>query len=426
MLLQFNFSNHKSFREETSLDLTAAGISELKNHVFEVGNEKILPITAIYGANASGKSNVIDAFNYMQYYVMTSFVYDLSDKVNKNSEFIEPPKFAFDKDSRDKVSLYEVYFIIEESNKTLTYNYGFTVDNKGIVEEWLRSKAKTTSYRDIFYRNTKEGTLELYNIPKKQRENIKISLRDETLVVSLGDRLKVSILEKIYDWFDNCEVIDYGSPVEVLVREKSLPVGFTEDESVREDMVNYLSTFDSDIIGFNVEKAPKDSEGNERYSIETVHRTKNNGGTFKIPLAAESAGTLKMFSLYQYIMNALKNGGLLFIDELNTRLHPIIVANIINSFSNREINKTGAQLIITTHDVIHLDTNYIRRDEIWFTEKVNGQSELYSLADFEDIDGKKIRKDENYLKNYLVGKYGAIPIIKSITLPQEVYDEKKE
>lgn len=190
-------------------------------------------------------------------------------------------------------------------------------------------------------------------------------------------------------------------------------------------MVKYLSTFDKDIIGFNVEKGPKDSDGSERYSIETVHKSKDNDGTFSLPLAAESAGTLKMFSLYQYIMDALKNGGVLFIDELNARLHPIIVANIINTFSNKEINKTGAQLIITTHDVIHLDTNYIRRDEIWFTEKVNGESELYSLADFEDMDGKKIRKDENYLKNYLLGKYGAIPNIDSITLPQEVYDEKK-
>ena len=426
MLLQFNFSNHKSFREETSLDLTAAGISELKNHVFEVGNEKILPITVIYGANASGKSNVIDAFNYMSYYVLSSFAYDLNDKGHEKGGFVAPPKFAFDNISKEQVSMYEVYFIVEESNKTITYNYGFTVDKNGIAEEWLRTKAKTVdSYRDIFYRNNKDDTLELNNIPKKQKENIEISLRNETLVVSLGDRLKVNILEKVYDWFADIQLINYGSLGEVFFRENILPIGFADDESVREDMVKYLSTFDKDIIGFNVEKGPKDSDGNERYSIETVHKSKDNDGTFCLPLAAESAGTLKMFSLYQYIMDALKNGGVLFIDELNARLHPIIVANIINTFSNKEINKTGAQLIITTHDVIHLDTNYIRRDEIWFTEKVNGESELYSLADFEDVDGKKIRKDENYLKNYLLGKYGAIPNIESITLPQEVYDEKK-
>ena len=426
MLIQFNFSNHKSFREEASLDLTATGISELKNHIFKVGKENILPVSVIYGANASGKSNVIEAFKYMRYYVMTSFGYDLSNVSNEKGGFLSPPYFVFDKDSKNKESCYEVYFIIKEEMNgrefVNTYNYGFTVDKTGIVEEWLNSKAKTSNdYKEIFYRNENKNILDLNKIPKKQRENIKVSIRKETLILSLGDRLKVDILKKVYDWFRKSEVIDFGSAFEVLVRESSLPRGFVDDGKVKKNVINYLKTFDNDIVDFRIEKGAVDEDGIDRYMIDSIHKSVDSDDLFSIPLSHESSGTLKMFSLYQYIMDVLDNGGVLFIDELNSRLHPIMLANIIQTFTNKDINRNGAQLIITTHDVSQLDTKLFRRDEIWFTKKSTGHSELYSLADFEDLNGKKIRKDENYLKNYLLGKYGAIPNIKNIELPSEVH-----
>lgn len=140
----------------------------------------------------------------------------------------------------------------------------------------------------------------------------------------------------------------------------------------------------------------------------------------KIPLSSESAGTLKMFALYPELQEVLQNGGVFCIDELNARLHPLLVRNFVLTFLNPEINVNHAQLIFTTHDTWQLSNQLLRRDEIWFTEKDEaGVSTLYSLADFVDEDGSRIRKDESYEKNYLLGKYGAIPSLKTIDLFKE-------
>lgn len=127
-----------------------------------------------------------------------------------------------------------------------------------------------------------------------------------------------------------------------------------------------------------------------------------------------------MFALYPELHEVLQNGGVYFIDELNARLHPLLVRNFVLTFLNPEINTTHAQLIFTTHDTWQLSNQLLRRDEIWFTEKdEQGLSTLYSLADFVDEDGARIRKDESYKKNYLLGKYDAIPSLKSIDIFKE-------
>ena len=129
---------------------------------------------------------------------------------------------------------------------------------------------------------------------------------------------------------------------------------------------------------------------------------------------------MKMFSLFPELQEVLKKGSVFFIDELNARLHPLLVRTFLLTFLNPEINTNHAQLVFTTHDSWQLSNNLLRRDEIWFTEKDgNGVSTLYSLADFSDEDGVKIRKDENYEKNYLLGKYGAIPNLKNFNMFRE-------
>ena len=141
-----------------------------------------------------------------------------------------------------------------------------------------------------------------------------------------------------------------------------------------------------------------------------MHRIADSNETATIPLSEESAGTLKMFALYPALQDTLENGGVLFVDELNARLHPLLVRAFLVAFLNPETNPKHAQLVFTTHDSWQLSNDLLRRDEIWFTEKnSSGVSVLYSLADFVDDDGVKIRKDENYEKSYLLGKYGAIP-----------------
>ena len=363
----------------------------------------------------------------MHLYVYSSFSFNADYESDKKRWFISPSRFFFDTDSKHKESFYEVYFIdkkvIEDKEVITTYNYGFTVDSKGVVEEWLNTKAKTAKeFKTVFYRDKIEKKLNLSGIPKKQQENIKISLNRETLILSLGAILKVTILEKVYNWFLNNPIVPnrlLDDSIYPRITENILPWGFADDKNVRKEVLKCLSTFDTDIIDFEVYPSHKDEKGNDTFFVQTIHKSINSEDLFSHPLLNESSGTLKMFFLYQYIRRALRSGGVLFIDELNTSLHPVMLSNIIKTFTNKKTNPNGSQLIFTTHDVIQLDTGSLRRDEIWFTEKVNGQSQLYSLADFIDEDGKKIRKDEDYQRNYLVGKYGAIPNLEDIGLVQE-------
>ena len=154
------------------------------------------------------------------------------------------------------------------------------------------------------------------------------------------------------------------------------------------------------------------SDDGDRCKIEAIHRGVD-GGRVAIPLREESSGTLKMFALYPILQKTLEKGGVLFVDELNARLHPLLVRNFLITFLNPEINRNHAQLVFTSHDSWQLSNHLLRRDEIWFTEKnEDGVTTLYSLADFISADGEKIRKDESYEKNYLLGKYGAIPTLK--------------
>lgn len=422
MLLQFNFKNYKSFKDDTFLDLTATKITDFSNHVVQVANERVLPVAAIFGANASGKSNVQEAFRYMSTYVIDSLNYggDETSTKKKKTEFFKPTPFLFDATSKNAESSFEVFFIDSEENGAKTYNYGFTVNNSGVCEEWLNYKAKSSRgvYKRIFYRNGTE--YDFSGLPAKSKENLRIALEKETLVVSLGAKLKIPKLKFIRDWFLNNDFADFGTPIENFFLSQLIPEGFADDKSIQNKVIDFFSTFDASIIGFNVEKIKGDGEDEERLKIDAVHKMVDSDKTVSIPLQHESAGTLKMFALYPMLQDVLTTGGVLFIDELNARLHPLLVRTFIITFLDPTINTKHAQLVFTSHDSWQLNGSMLRRDEIWFTEKdSNGISNLYSLADFVDEDGAKIRKDENYEKNYLLGKYGAIPTLKHFDMFME-------
>ncbi len=417
MLIQFNFKNFKSFRDETTLDLSATKMTEFSERVISVGSEKILPVAAVYGANASGKSNVYGAFEYMSEYVVNSFKYGDEEK---DFDDIRPCPFLFDISSESADTSFEVYFTIPGDKTEKCYNYGFCIGQTGVTEEWLNYKAKTArKYSTIFYRG--EETLDLTGIPKTSRENIEIALEKQVLIVSLGAKLKVAKCKLVRDWFLNNEFTDFGNVVTNFFMSRVLPTGFVEDEKVRENVVNYFSSFDETIKGFEITKLPTQEDSKEeKYLIDALHKKIGSDEMAKIPLTHESAGTLKMFSLYPELQEVLQNGGVFFIDELNARLHPLLVRNFILTFLNPDINVNHAQLVFTTHDTWQLSNQLLRRDEIWFTEKDDmGLSTLYSLADFVDEDGSRIRKDECYEKNYLLGKYGAIPSLKTIDFLKE-------
>ena len=417
MLIQFSFENYKSFRDEAVLDLSATKMTEFSDQVVTIGNEKILPAAAIFGANASGKSNVYSAFEYMSTYVVTSFRY--GDEEEKFSTY-RPTPFLLDSKSEDAESSFEVHFTLPNDSSGKIFNYGFCIGKESITEEWLNSKAKTAkNYKRIFYRSKNE--LDLTGLPKSNQSNIEVALEKQVLVVSLGAKLKISKCKMIRDWFFANEFADFGNVVSNFFMSRTLPKDFVEDKNVQQDVIKYFASFDEQIQDFRVEKVPNEGEDKEeKYKINALHKKIDSDKFAEIPLGQESAGTQKMFALYTELQQVLKRGSLLFIDELDARLHPLLVRNFILTFLNPETNINHAQLIFTTHDTWQLSNRLLRRDEIWFTEKdQNGLSAMYSLADFVDESGMRIRKDEGYEKNYLVGKYGAIPILKTINVLKE-------
>ena len=414
MLIQFNFKNFKSFREEATLDLSAAKMTEFSDRVVTVGSEKILPVAAIYGANASGKSNIYNAFEYMSEYVADSFKY--GDEEEKFEEF-RPTPFLFDSTSANAESSFEVYFTLPEDKSERTYNYGFCINKEGVTEEWLNSKAKTArKYSTVFYRGISDEELDLSGIPKSSKDNIKVALEKQVLIISLGAKLKIGKCKDIRDWFMANAFADFGDPFTNFFMSRRLPNGFVDDENVRQNVVEYLASFDEHIKDFRIEKVPNDGgTKEERYKIHAIHKKVDSDEMDEIPLELESAGTLKMFALYPELQEVLEKGSVFFIDELNARLHPLLVRNVLLIFLNPQINTNHSQLVFTSHDTQLLSNKLLRRDEIWFVEKDDrGMSTLYSLADFVDEEGSRIRKDESYEKNYLIGKYGAIPELKSI------------
>lgn len=421
MLIQFNVKNFKSFKEEVSLDLSSTKISEHADHIVNIANDKLLKIAAIYGANASGKSNIYDAFKFMKYYVSESFKFggERNNKQRNDNQHIKVIPFWFDKESRENESTFEVFFVDNNDSSQKSYQYGFALNQEEVIEEWLYSKAKTArEYKTVFYRK-KGQELNFPGIEKSSVENINIALENETLIVSLGAKLKIAKLKMIRGWFLNNEIMDFGNLTENLFRSRVIPEGFVNDKKVQKKVVDFLSSFDKAIQGFNIKevKAENDKDDEKKYSIDALHRMIDSSRMTSIPLQNESGGTLKMFALFPSLQEVLEQGSVLFIDELNARLHPLLVRNIVLTFLNPEINKNNAQLIFTTHDIWQLSNNLLRRDEIWFIEKdSNGISSLFSLADFIDESGTKIRKDESFAKNYLIGKYGAIPFLKTLDM----------
>lgn len=404
MLIQFRFKNFKSFRDDTVLDFSATEDTENEYRIAKVGDERILTAAGIFGANASGKSNVIKAFRYMMEYVTSSVVYS-RDKV-RGINRLTP--FLFDNKSKDAESLFEVFFSRETGRGYTIYNYGFSVSQNGVTEEWLNYKAASgKEYNSIFYRGKNE--LDLSGIPEKRRENIKISLEKETLILSLGSFLKINRFKIVIDWFMKNRITNFGNPRENEGLSHQAPTGFADSLDVQNQVMNYLAAFDSSIIGFDVEVLKSDDDGKQIINIKTKHKNLD-GGTVLLPLSQESDGTLKMFALYQFIQDCIERGSVLLVDKMNSRLHPLLVRNILITFFNPKVNIHHAQIIFTSHDFWQLKNNILRKDEIWFTDKDNdGVSTLYSLADFEGIES-----ESDYLENYMLGQYGAIPSLKAL------------
>ena len=398
MLIRFSFKNFKSFKNENCLDMEATSLKEHEYNVAKIDNGEYLKVSAIYGANASGKTNVLQAFDYMKKRIL------VSDDSKKNSLIDEENIYSF-MINNDPIAL-EVE-ILAKNNKI--YKYGFEVLKDKIISEWLFEK-RVNKFYSIFERENNNVSMK----PNKISELVNIDER--TLFLNIYSKIDRNNedFSNVYDWFVNSTYLDLGNPNFERFINNRVSLKILSDENYKKEVLKFIKTFDSGIEG--IKTTPDSIEAvksnNGIIDIEVIHRGEN-GELKALPFYLESNGTRKMFHLFDFFMDALKNGMVLFVDELDAKLHPLLTRYIINLFHNSDTNKGNGQLIYSTHDTVNLNKDTFRRDEIWFAEKdKDGVSKIYSLADYK-INDVKVRNDATYNKDYLSGRYGAIPVLEN-------------
>lgn len=418
MLIEFSVSNFLSIKDRQILRLDASSITEHRDQLTDAGRYKLLRSAVIYGANASGKSNVLKAMTTMQQIITTSIKHSSTDAIG-----VEP--FLLSTETGGKPSYFEVLFLLGD----IQYRYGFEVDYMLVRSEWL-FEAKKQKEKFLFLREN-----DAIEVSKefKEGKNLEERTRDNALFLAVCDQFNGSIAKRILSWFNQWLAIsgvEHANYRKTLFRMLDAPpirenlvkivqqvnLGFVDIQLQREQ----IGLQDEFLSNFKEEDKAKFYnllEGQSTTAIKTIHKKYNNDGDFVEDVVFdlinnESAGTNKFFDLLAPIYLMLSRGGLLIIDELDAKLHPLMTQAIIRLFNNPESNPNNAQLIFATHDTNLLSAELFRRDQIYFTEKDQyGATSLYSLVEYQEEDGTKVRKDRSFEEDYIKGRYGAIPFI---------------
>lgn len=400
MLCQFTVKNFKSIRDEVTFDMQAAAISEHEDRIIkDTDDELYLPVSAVYGPNGGGKSNVLEALHSLVTKVLrplyaTSNNEDVAIKMKKL--VIEP--FVFDAKTINEPTEFELFFRTAQAE----YRYELTVKKEVIEYERLdRIKLETGRKSALFERDENEINLKGAFARLKTSDELSDTL---PLLSYLGITYsKNEVVQDVLDWFDEeIDFLNYGNPVQ------ELRMAVSKSEDVKRLMIQMIQEMDLDIVDFRVEE-----KENDRIEVFTKHVV--NKYEAELNLLDESSGTKKLFGLLPFIAKSLLKGTTLVIDELDAKIHPVLLKYLIMTFSNMEKNKKGAQLIFTSHDLSTMNSEVFRRDEIWFVAKGNRQnSKLYSLVEFKNKKGESVRKDAKFDKQYLEGKYGADPYLRKI------------
>ncbi|MEM7127774.1 MAG: ATP-binding protein [Chloroflexota bacterium] len=455
MLVEFSVGNFRSFKDPVTFSMVAARITAQnkvlnQDNLFQLENLSLLKSAAIYGANASGKSNLIAAFGFMRKFVLDSTDSNSEDKIG-----VEP--FLLSTDTIEQPSYFEVTFQIDETR----YRYGFEVLAATVRAEWLfRTKTRES---ELFWRE--DDKIEVKSGFKEGR-GLEERTRDNALFLSVSDQWNGEIARQIIKWFTQVNIISGIDDKRYL--------GFTvskllENDSIQHKIREFIQTMDLGVSGVSVEitngtsdasKEPyklligpefpteiSDAFGKEVNPLDGISDAFGREITWSTPSVKlshqqldesdnqvkhvefnfdeqESEGTKKAFALSGPILHTLQEGQVLFVDELDARLHPLITRYIIKLFNSRVTNPHNAQLIFVTHDTNLLSKEIFRRDQIWFTEKNRfGSTDLYSLVEYK-IQSKGIRNDASYEADYIAGRYGAIPFIGGVSFLIEEDDGK--
>lgn len=417
MLIMFKAKNYTSFKDEVILDLRASSYKQHPSHVLDFSKDlKLLKTTAIYGANASGKSNLISAMFFFEQYIFSQF---LNRRENENIDLAKSMDLSSQKIVNklepfllsDKINDLSEFDIIFSYNNKL-FQYGFECTSKQVVNEWYYINDKKVFERtneDVTFGKEYEKLLHSYT--KIPSERLYISV----LEYFLDDISKRKILEDFIEFF----VKEYNVYSEILfefsIKKVAGSISYhkklIEDNNYRNKIERYLKQIDVGIVGLKIDKKivldEDTGKEKEKTIVKTIHNIFNDEGNpcgeRYFDIFQESTGTLRFLSYIQSIVDMTEKGGIFIVDEMSARLHPLLTKLIIDIFQSS--SNTKAQLIFTTHDISLLNKDQFRRDEILFVDKNHmGESKLYSLSDL------KIREDATFSKDYLQGKYGAIPI----------------
>ncbi len=394
MLVEFTVGNFLSLKELSSISLVASTLKERhtdeQDMTFNIGDGGItlLKSAVIYGANGSGKSNFIKALEFFKWYVINS------SKQTQAKENVDLENFRLNSESAKSPSYFEAIFMYKE----VRYRYGFETDNTEVHREWLyrRNTSKRSKEIELFFR---EG--ETYNIHQSMGVAKEITdkkmVRSNALLLSVVAQFNDSTAVDILDWLSQCTIITSLKDPQIM----SNAIAQLDNREFKERVINFvkyadlgieqIGKIDNQVVSTHIQY---DDDGHEVGHI-SFNFQRN-----------ESEGTIKYFALAYPIINVLDRGGRLFIDEFDAKMHPMLTYNIVALFNSRHTNPHNAQLIFTTHDTNLLSPTIFRRDQIWFTQKDRyGASELYPLSDY------KVRGSASFEKDYLSGRYGAVPII---------------
>lgn len=433
MLLRFGTANHLSIRDYQELSLMATSLKDATEGLLQVGespdsidstkkNIVAVPVVAVYGANAAGKSTVLRALEF--------FVAAIRDSHNaKSTRHGTPYKpFLLDDESRHTPSRYDADFVLDGTR----YHYGFTLDGEIINSEWLYSFPIGTQRQSrsvLFHRDATEK--EVFYFGKNLKgDNKAISkfVRDNSLFISAAAQNSHPHLSLIYEYFSSGVSKRLDSIDDSALLSKQMHAYFNIDEQQRKMATSFMRAADIGIADIQFSKKPttektklmiqefeqfiskhastdiKFDEFLEKTEAKIFH-TGKDGKNYPIKLESESSGTKALLQLLGPVFDKLRNGGMLIVDELNIALHPLVTKELISLFSRPDTNPGHAQLIFTTHDTSMLTTGLLRRDQVWFVEKdKTGCTSLYSLSSI------KSRSNDNFEKGYIDGRFGAVPM----------------
>lgn len=418
MLLEFSVSNYRSIKDEQTLSMLAESSQAKPDNMASVelsagGCLSVLKSAVIYGANASGKTNIIKAFFACILFIQRSATNIVGDEITGYDPFL------FEQTTASSPTVFKLQFIGKDNIK---YNYQFSYNRYEILSEILDYYPKGQR-ANLFTRTNSEGetthshVISLTKNVTSQRIKKEV-FKNQLYLSQFGSTIVHEQLTEVYLFFKNINVWNSQNSVYTKNMQEKLSSDLLEpqNEALRKRLIKLIQISDTKIEDIRISKEPgsdKTRSQENEYALFGQHSLFDNDrkiGNKELPFREESAGSNVLFTIGGYILKKLETGGVMFIDELDNSLHPKLTKFLVKLFNNPISNPKNAQLVCATHEVTLLDKDMFRMDQVWFTEKNKfGASELYSIKDFDGV-----REGIPFDKWYHNGKFGGEPKIKEI------------